>query len=74
MLKYLFTKGDSKLLLLRRVLLLQEFNLEINDIKGVENVVVDNLSRLDNAVVTQKEKHITEEFLDELLLAINERP
>lgn len=74
MLKYLFTKGDSELLLLRRVLLLQEFNLEINDIKGVENVVVDNLSRLDNAVVTQKEKYITEEFLDELLLAINERP
>lgn len=41
--------------------------------KGVENVVYDQLSRLDNFKVTQKEKTIIEDFLNEHLLAINER-
>ena len=38
------------------------------------NIVVDYLWRFDNAVVTQKEKNITEEFSDDHLLEISERP
>ena len=45
-LKYLLTKQNAKARLIRWVLLLKEFNLQIKDKKGVENVVADHLSRL----------------------------
>ncbi|RVW67370.1 Retrovirus-related Pol polyprotein from transposon 17.6 [Vitis vinifera] len=45
-LKYLLTKKDAKARLIRSILLLQEFNIQIKDKKGVENVVADHLSRL----------------------------
>ena len=45
-LKYLLSKQDTKPHLTRWILLCQEFNLTIKDKKGVENVVVDHLSRL----------------------------
>ncbi|RVW24241.1 Retrovirus-related Pol polyprotein from transposon 297 [Vitis vinifera] len=48
-LKYLLTKQDAKARLIRWILLLQEFNLQIRDKKGVENVVADHLSRLNIA-------------------------
>ena len=43
-LKYLRTKQNAKASLIRWVLLLQEFNLQIKGKKGVENVVVNHLS------------------------------
>ncbi|GKB89537.1 reverse transcriptase domain-containing protein [Tanacetum coccineum] len=48
-LKYLFAKQDAKLRLLRWILLLQEFNIEIRDKKKrAENLTTDHLSRLEN--------------------------
>ena len=72
--KYLLTKSDSKPRLIRWILLLQEFDLEVKDKKRSENVVADHLSRLLNDEVTTKEKEILEEFLNEKLLVVQERP
>nr|GEW32019.1 reverse transcriptase domain-containing protein [Tanacetum cinerariifolium] len=47
-LKYLFAKKDAKPRLLRWILLLQEFDIEIHNKKGVENLAADHLSRLEN--------------------------
>ncbi|GJY39530.1 reverse transcriptase domain-containing protein [Tanacetum coccineum] len=47
-LKYLFNKKDAKARLLRRVLLLQEFDFKVIDSKGAENYAADHLSRIEN--------------------------
>ncbi|GKF56321.1 reverse transcriptase domain-containing protein, partial [Tanacetum coccineum] len=44
----LFTKQDAKPRLIRWILLLQEFNIEIHDKKGAINLAADHLSRLEN--------------------------
>ena len=65
--KYLITKKDAKLRLIRWVLLLQEFDLEIKDKKGTENLVVNHLSRLERPSI---EIQINDVFSKEQLLEI----
>ena len=67
--KYLMTKKDAKPRLIRWVLLLQEFDLEIKDKKGTENLVADHLSRLEGH---RDEVQVNDDFLDERLLAIED--
>nr|GEV26780.1 hypothetical protein [Tanacetum cinerariifolium] len=47
-LKYLFAKKDAKARLLRWIVLLQEFDFKVVDIKGARNYAADHLSRLEN--------------------------
>ncbi|CAN6716212.1 unnamed protein product [Malus baccata var. baccata] len=69
-LKYLLTKKDAKLRLIRWILLLQEFDLEIKDKKGSENVVADHLSRLVHSNTEEDLIPLRESFPDEQLFSL----
>ncbi|XP_039129088.1 uncharacterized protein LOC120265278 [Dioscorea cayenensis subsp. rotundata] len=70
--KYLLAKKDAKPRLIRWVLLLQEFDLEIRDKKGSENLVADHLSRLELANdMLPSEVPIGDNFPDEQILAVS---
>ena len=66
------TKKEAKARLIRWILLLQEFDLEIRDKRGIKNVIADHLSRIPNAPLIQAP--INEDFLDEHILAIFKKP
>ena len=70
--KYLIQKKDAKPRLIRWVLLLQEFDLEIKDRRGAENQVADHLSRLDNGSEGQENQLIRETFPDEQLFTVTQ--
>ena len=66
-LRYLLTKKEAKPRLIRWILLLQEFDLEIKDKKGSENLVADHLSRL---VREEESLPLHDRFPDEQLMFI----
>ncbi|GJZ86959.1 reverse transcriptase domain-containing protein [Tanacetum coccineum] len=69
-LRHLFKKQDAKPCLIRWILLLQEFDIEIKDRKGTENVKADHLSRLENNE-TSDDSEVDDNFPGETLMEIN---
>ena len=72
-LRYLFSKKDAKPRLIRWILLLQEFDVEIKDKRGIENTVADHLSRLTHDTESA-DLPLTDAFPDEHLLAVSQEP
>ena len=68
--KYLLAKKEAKPRLIRWVLLLQEFDIEIKDKKGSDNVIADQLSRLEMIARKEKETDLAENFPDEQLFLL----
>ncbi|GKG07989.1 reverse transcriptase domain-containing protein, partial [Tanacetum coccineum] len=73
-LQYLFTKQDAKPRLIRWILLLQEFDIEIRDKKGAKSLAADHLSRLENPDLGKlTSAEIRDLFPKERLMAISEK-
>ncbi|XP_071917151.1 uncharacterized protein [Coffea arabica] len=67
-LRYLMTKKDAKPRLIRWILLLQEFDLEIRDKRGSENLVADHLSRIP---IGEKNEPLKDAFPEEHLFSLD---
>ncbi|XP_052725945.1 uncharacterized protein LOC128194397 [Vigna angularis] len=70
-LKFLLKKAESKPRLIRWMLLLQEFDLQIKDRSGAQNLVADHLSRIERAGDEVGVLPIQDDFPDESLLMIS---
>lgn len=72
--RYLLSKKDAKPRIIRWILLLQEFNIEIRDKKGTENVVAEHFCRLTN--LKGDEFPLDDSFPDDKLFVLigNETP
>ena len=69
--KYLLAKKDAKPHLIRWILMLQEFDLEIRDKKGTENLIADHLFRIELEKEDGTTPPINENFPDEQLFALH---
>ena len=69
-LRHLLSKKDTKPRLIRWILLLQEFDLEILDKKGSEKTVADHIFRI---LVESNTEPICDKFLNEQLFSISFR-
>ena len=64
-------KKEAKPRLIIWVLLLQEFDMEIKDKKGCDNVIADHLSRVVTTTVIEEETEVAENFSDEQLFQLS---
>ena len=69
--KYLMLKNEAKPRLIRWMLLLQEFDMEIKDKRGCDNVIADHLSRVERNKAEEEEAGLTENFSDEQLFQLS---
>ncbi|GJT23705.1 reverse transcriptase domain-containing protein [Tanacetum coccineum] len=69
-LRHLFKKQDAKPRLIRWILLLEEFDIEIKDRKETENVAADHLSRIENDE-SSNDSEVDDNFLGETLMETN---
>nr|GEW03537.1 reverse transcriptase domain-containing protein [Tanacetum cinerariifolium] len=73
-LRYLFTKQDAKPRLIRLILLLQEFDIEIRNKKGAENLAAGHLSRLEHPDLEKLTRaEIRDLFPEERLIEISNK-
>nr|GEU65905.1 reverse transcriptase domain-containing protein [Tanacetum cinerariifolium] len=73
--KYLFSKKDAKARLMRWILLLQEFDIDVRDKKGAENLAADHISDLRTLTKMSSRtkklgKHFPSKLLDQLLFVL----